>query len=128
MKYGNIFRRLRAWGAWIALTAVVFNAALPLVSLAKPVSDATIVLCTAHGIQIVAIDPESGLPGESQQPRGAHCPFCAGGGTPLVTATQLPSDVTGLATRSERPLYAERPLGSGGVLTAASPRGPPAHA
>ncbi len=128
MRHRNVIQRLRTWGAWLALLAVGVNTLLPLASLARPASDDTIVLCTAHGIQIVAIDRESGLPGEPQQFGGAHCPFCASAGAMLITAAPTRPDVPIPLALAVRPFYFEHSLGTGRTHTAAAPRGPPGHA
>ncbi|MGH8620157.1 MAG: DUF2946 family protein [Burkholderiales bacterium] len=123
-------RLQRRFTAWLALAALLFNAAAPglaaaLVPLqAQPYAE----ICTPAGIQRVAVgDNVPALPEGPVTPAQKHCALCLAGGV----AGALPSpDLTYGVPEADQTVFldaAQYPRPSSARDRVAAPRGPPCY-
>jgi hypothetical protein len=110
--------------AWIAILAMTLNALWPLLAQAKPAPESNLhELCTAAGIQIVAVGGE--LP--AHQPNlSPHCAFCSLGTDRVAIAPMAQIGVVhGCGVRDAFPVFVSAPFPESHSHTSAQPRAPP---
>ena len=125
-----MLKRLRPSVSYLLLLALVFNALSPLIAAAQMRSGGlqTLAMCTAGGLQSVALSSDSkALPGAPVKAK-TPCPFCLLSACgPALTATQPAFASLGQPSHLSPTFTAVQPLRTASNLLPPS-RGPPALA
>lgn len=95
--FGKIRMARRAFVAWVALCALFAQALMPLTqawAFDAQADGALQVICTANGVQTIAIGPD----GQPLEPADTvSCPFCTVHTTPIAFSSGTPSVVEPVA-------------------------------